>query len=1144
MKNRCLALWCLFVSVSVSVVAGVTTFPATGWQGLHPERGERSIRLVDAKGRPLATLTATKDFPSVADVKVDVESDGLVIDASAALRKGLKALVLRVPVESSAWAGQACTHLAEWSGETGAEMNLYYEYLDDGRHRYAMRSCTFAGRRRSFAQAAVVGDAPRSFSLRYDLVKFGSTGRFKFFQAQIAPCTELRPARPILPTGRPELTFYAAFDGSATATTSKGASEPVKLEGVSFVPGKRGMAVTLASAAKSCLSYAAEGNVSTASGTVSLWVRYMGADDTKWRSMLAFPESGKTCGNGQVWFWFWERLLRFDAADDGRHWGRLASVADADWHHYALAWDDRQYKIYVDGVCQYDSEIHALGDGASPLTKALKGEMFGHYLYDRVIPKEFFVGCRKRNNQIEGAIDEFKIWNGPLTEQEVQTEFLRLGQLQKKEKPDYRKLFSDAVQNPVEKASGTVAADLDLELVETIPLNRENVEKLTATKRFRSVGEVSYGTLNGIDYLACGSRKNDRVAVRFEVDPAFPLYVIDIDYPDDAKRTADIVVQGLTPAKAAGQTGPDYALQVGYFCGDECPNSNRMQTHRCLYWTCERDCALILMTARAEVPAAASAIRIYRVRDGKLPTLPVVEPPQKEGWGRTFALYYEDPAIGYDFATRRTSGHDLDELSAMIDRTAAYMKYCGQNLFCYPGVWYQGRIGEGGYNPRNHAEDYLSAWYEKFDREGLFLVPNVNPNNLRVPPTLVTPTSYLDGSLNDSPIAIHETGKANPGGWHNTPPNFCFLHPDVQAFIERQVDALVAQGVTHPSFKGICLHLTMHCFLWWGDIRSGYNDYVIDRFERDTGITVKRGTGALRARETAAWIRAQAEAAWIQWRCDQVTKFYARMAAKLRAARPDLKLWFNSFIQPDFRQADFMEPDFMERQARGAGLDRVALARIPNVILCQTAYPAFVRKRDREAFPTDASYAYNRVLQQQKGYNTLLDGAAYPWVQLFDLYWENPTGREKNGLSCEWMKECSWRVTTINPGGVYALRDFVVPLRHRDVLGFSKGGYLVGTYGMEVQLRRFMAAFRALPAVPMQEVAGVGDERVRVRDVEYEGRRYFYIVNTDCRARTVSLPWAGTSRDLVTGERFKDRLEFVLEPYGLRSFKMENQLNK
>ena len=137
------------------------------------------------------------------------------------------------------------------------------------------------------------------------------------------------------------------------------------------------------------------------------------------------------------------------------------------------------------------------------------------------------------------------------------------------------------------------------------------------------------------------------------------------------------------------------------------------------------------------------------------------------------------------------------------------MKYCGQNVFCYPGVWYKGLIGED-YNPRSHAPDFLSAWYEKFDKEGLFFVPNVNANNMEIPAGLVTMDTMTNGALHASPIAIHDTGKPNWGGWHNSPPNFNFFHPDVQAQIERHVDALLGQGAAHPSFKGVCMYLTMH----------------------------------------------------------------------------------------------------------------------------------------------------------------------------------------------------------------------------------------------------------------------------------------------------------------------------------------------
>ncbi|MBQ6009648.1 MAG: hypothetical protein IJL17_13995, partial [Kiritimatiellae bacterium] len=378
------------------------------------------------------------------------------------------------------------------------------------------------------------------------------------------------------------------------------------------------------------------------------------------------------------------------------------------------------------------------------------------------------------------------------------------------------------------------------------------------------------------------------------------------------------------------------------------------------------------------------------------------------------------------------------------------------------------------------------------------------------------------------------TGRPNWGGRCNTPPNFCFGHPDVRREIERQIDVLLGQGASYASFKGICMHMTMHNMLWWGDISSGYNDYVIDAFERDTGIRVPRSTTALRARAHAQWLRDNVREAWIQWRCDQVTAFYAHMAEKIRARRADLKLWLNSFVQPDFTRPGFVNEDFMEHQAREAGLDKKALAAIPNLAVCQTALPAFCRKRDRSLFPNAAAYAYNRVLQLKKGYFALLDGARFPWINQHDLYWENPVGREPGGLSCDWLKECPWHVTTINPGGVHALRDFVVPLRHRDVLGMSKGGFLVGTYGMEEHLRAFAAAYRALPAVVMKEIGRQGN--VVLRQADFDGKSYFYVVNTDWKPVTIELTVPEGTRNLVTGASLSGDAKLTLGPYELMSF--------
>ena len=160
---------------------------------------------------------------------------------------------------------------------------------------------------------------------------------------------------------------------------------------------------------------------------------------------------------------------------------------------------------------------------------------------------------------------------------------------------------------------------------------------------------------------------------------------------------------------------------------------------------------------------------------------------------------------------------------------------------------------------------------------------------------------------------------------------------------------------------------------------------------------------------------------------------------------------------------------------------------------------------------------------------------------MHDRYWESHAGdrgrnRDPNmHFKSKWFKEVQWRVTTLNAPGPYAMEHFAVPMRFRDILGFTKGGFLVGTYGMEEHLVPFAQAFRALPAVTMETLPG-GGEFVRLRHVNYDGRSWFYIVNTGVERTKVKVRFPQGSADLVSGEKLSGEREIALGPYELRSF--------
>ena len=1142
----------LFASLLTLAAWGeVKTFPGCPWETLKLERTKTAVFVKDAAGKVVCSIHGEPGGVALDDVGVKVEADGLSLDAGAAFRRGLGKLVVNsAPVDRAPLMGRECAVSARMTGPRGSELLVYYEGHGPKPVGHFHRSAPAhpKGKARSYPLVTDVPEGLGELHLRLDLLRQPVGKPLKLHEIRYGTSKELTVlvSKKLV---KPELLFKADFEGTAEAVFARGSAQPTKARNLGFAPGVDGLAVKVSQKAKSLLEYAVKGNVDPDRGSVAMWVKRdwdFAAEKQPWRTLFAFPWTGNVAGDrvgsGALWFWFYGTTLRADQSDDEDLYKTCSVPADDRWMHLVYEWDEEGVRIFVNGKGRAGR-----GDGYSPMAEALKTASL--VMLERPEYRTFTVGSRGDVERADALIDDLRVYSAPLGAEAVKSLWREHAPRDAAEppRPDYAKLFAGDGPNPYEAPSvGAGGVPGELELLEEVKLDRASVERLRrggapealparprAEKgRFNSVGPgMSFKTLGGTPYLELSAKAGSRAAIKFNIDTNHPLYCFEFDYPDDAKRTADLIVQPCF--------GGDYVMQVGYASGDEYPNTGKVLTHRCLYWPHQPNVAVVLMTARDGAPAALSAIRLYRVKSGALPVAQVREPKANgDDWHRTVALYFEDPAIAYDFGLPDGVASTPQGMGLLIDRVAAKMKYTGENLFAYPGAWYHGLIGDD-YNPRNHAPDFLKAWYEKFGKEGLGVVPTVNPNTMPVEDGLVTRETMSNGALHSSEIVIHDTGKPNWGKWHDTPPNFNFHHPKVQGNIERIIDTLLDQGKDYPAFKGICLHMTRHCMLWFGDEESGYNDYTVKAFAEACGVAVpfeKFAANPHRGKDYAAWLRANCWERWLQWRCDVVTAFYVRQAKKLAAARPGLKLWLNSFVPANVNHPDFGRPDFMNRANRACGLDGPSLTKgAANLILCQTLVPADYRWRHPAAYAREGAREHQRVLDTLPGFYSLLKGADYPWVNQHDRYWESAIGRAGGSLSCDWMKECGWRVSTINPSGRHALRHFVLPLRYSDVLGLSKGGFLIGTYGMEDVLVPFVQAFRALPAVKMADVGG--DEFVKVRAADFDGRRYSYVVNTSGETRTVTFANPADAEDLVSGRRLASgRQTLTLDPYELRSF--------
>ena len=971
-----------------------------------------------------------------------------------------------------------------------------------------------------------------------------------------------------------------------------------------YTAGIRGSGIRIHSGNRTRLRYSLKGNLNLERGSLSLWYKpewrkafVRTSDPRQWRTLFSVNRPPKRLGTGAVFLWCHGDFLRADISDDRDAYIDGIQLVPGGWYHLVLVWENGRSVLYVNGK-RHEQMLPSI----CPL-KIVSGDPHPEKRTDRI--HSFFVGSY--NGQwANGVIDELTIHSEPLSEEKILAEKRKVLplSLELSHHYGYPGPFRFLLKNeggteisaewsliaengsPVPGVNGSfplrageercVERTLSLSPgryfleakdssgvpvrqeywilretnshlakgpMKTILLERiDPLEIRSNPDRFAAKGTLREGRLGKRRYLEAGGGRCNRFAIRFSVPDPEGLYWIEYDYPDDRRRTAEVLVQNCRKNS--------YELQSGYCTGDEYENSGRILTSGNLFFASGKDNAILVMTARADAPAAISEIRIHQISGG-LPDRLRNTPERGDTETRNVGIYYEDPALnlGFGIDPRMMPG-----LEQMLQRLCAYMKFSAQNLLVYPVCFYSGLV-ESHDSSRGHAPDFLDALLTVFDREGLSFMGSLNQNNLlSFDHRKLTEANVASGVLHRTPLSILNTGKPNLGGWHGTPPNFNVLHPEVQREVRENVKKILAVGKRHRSFKGIVLHIARHSLLSLGDLKAGYNDFMIEQFEKDTGIRVPADRNdPLRGKEYYRFLTGPVKKEWIRWRCGEVAKFYRKLAGQITAERSDLKLVINTLIpMGEVESPDYCRKDFVASRVLEAGIDREML-RSPSILLQQSLYPADYRWRAGRTLRKGV-YEHLRTIDQQREFYFQLEGAVHPWVHMHDRYWESAVGDatkkkhwsdKPDPLKADWLKEQSWRVSTLNPAGFHAMRHYLVPFRYFDVATITKGGFLIGTYGMEEYLVPFSNALRSLPNEVFCDVPS-GSDGVRVRMWKGKGKTWFYAVNSSGRPAGVRIRTGKASEitDTVSGAKKRipeSGFSLRLEPYSLRTFRTEGE---
>ena len=1117
--------------VAVFSKGPVHEFPETPWEEARVTRDAKGkVRVVSETGKVLLELSVNPGELAPL-VKVTVDEDGMTVDTCEAKRaaKGREVTVVAMGSRFSApeLPGEECRcRLALSSDDNMAKVRSWIigDRIDGNGKRQWMAFGPSGGPylRVSKSERAeydvpydgcMMPENSTNYRWRFDFRE--ADAPVKFYGARIAPYADLPVAKPVVRKVEPKLVFHVSFDkDSPEADFAAGAKAPRTAKGLAYEAGRNGgRAVRLSPTAKSALAYPAADNLMSARGTVAIWYRSCGKAASGLGPFLfaAGCPFNARMGTGFPYFWFWQDTLRVDFSSDNDGYQMCGiGISDPHWHHVVMAWNEYGRTFWVDG--------QPAPGNVGPISSALAFQ--DRVTYSRArLAETFAIG-----GQVDGAqpfdclVDDVRIFSDALTDSQVRALWKRDGGTPPPP-PDYKAVLPSAnrYEGGFAKVPGRIDAD-DLELLEEIRLDR-----IPTAGEFRAVGKLAVKELAGVKYLEVENAEKTRFAVGLHLTES-PLHYIEIDYPDDCARTMEFIVQ---PTK---NPGTDYTMQVGVLTGRDVAGAGtsptgRILTHRFPLWTRDPHVALIAMSwHKEEAGAAIAAIRAYRVKSGRLPQARIVEPEGAPK--RQFGIHFEDCPLGQCFAAPN-DGRDVPGFIDGVERLAAAMKFTGQNLFSFPVSWYRG-VNDPSLRAR-HPPHFADGLMTVFDREGLGFMASINTYALPIPPGLITSDSLRDGSLHASFLSMPDKGHV--GSNHS---RYNIAHPETQRLVAGIVDDLIAEGVRHPSFRGITLHIHSGFVGWFGSSHAGYNDYCIDAFEKRWGVKVPVDrTDPARAGKYAAWLRANAWEKWRSWRCETAGAFWIAQAKKLKAARSDLRLWFNFMTCCGATREHFMKEDYARQVHLDGGLDPKILSKVcDNVIFAEGFCPADARHGIQRTLYDLAPNARRHLEErwQQPGFYSALNGAPGRWSHQHDRYWESNIGDSRvrgpegsKPLSCEWMTEHNWRVATLNPPDRDALKHFVLPLRFNDLDGMTKGGFLIGTYGMEEFLVPFAQAFRSLPAVPFDTVSD--KDGVVVRHKALNGVDWSYVVNTtgEPRTATVDLPSVG-------------RVTLSLEPWELKSY--------
>lgn len=700
--------------------------------------------------------------------------------------------------------------------------------------------------------------------------------------------------------------------------------------------------------------------------------------------------------------------------------------------------------------------------------------------------------------------------------------------------------------------------------------------------KYFGLGEVRVVRSEAGPYREAGAKADSRFGYRFAIRHVGRPHLAVIRYPDDKTRSMSI------------SDGTCYDLSIGIFTGAAHPThvytglaqpvSGRMLEVRQVFWPRWTDCSIVLGNTVDGEPAAAASVAIHELED-----LSSFRVPGDRGDGsrRRLGIQYEDPC-------GRMADLGAMTFQEWLDRMVAYARHSGQTTLTYPILWYHGPFYPSQREPVNYFDwsvagkdrklyvrwttqpnDWVAELLQRFGQERLeftsqlsllrlgSLMQRMNVdldaikagkdtiNNMMFDDHVQSGTGEWTTEYNIRNFAqlteYREAGKPlaqfpwaygekRPKHWG---PIFNPLHPTVQQAVLGTVQEIVDRYGRYPAYKGVDFFFWPSTILWFGSLKSGYDDYTVSLFQKETGIAVPVDAKAPdRFSRRHAFLTGKVKPQWVAWRCEKVRDLFRRIRDVVVRARPDLRVTIT--VQGGSLPSH-----------RDGGLDLVLLSKESGINV-NRSYTAHQPTPDDGQDAVNAFHGvwiFNSWIERWGKHKWFRCDPSDPQT----LAMAKIEGKPVEGISrmgSEYPPDGFWwdsqlRITPAYAGGIHFLQHYAHAVAQYDARSITRGGLALDKGHAEL-IQPFALAYRALPAKRFDTV-GDSTDPVAVRTLVDDGRRYLYLVNREYYPVAVEVRLdngPGKATNLATNRTVDAgaRWTIALGPYELQSYELPQQV--